>query len=103
VVQWEFGVRYHKDHASRPRKELDWMPQVPVTRAIRRDEAAIAHWRAAVWPELRRKAVRERRALVFTDESGFYLLPGVVKTYGPKGNTPPGPALHRPPIFFAAG
>ena len=26
--------------------------------------------------------------LVFVDESGFYLLPGVVKTYAPKGQTP---------------
>src|SRR5947207_2825888 len=34
------------------------------------------------------KGTRERRALVFVDESGFYLLPGVVKTYGPKGKTP---------------
>ena len=32
--------------------------------------------------------MRERRTLVFIDESGFYLLPGVVKTYGPKGKTP---------------
>ncbi len=28
-----------------------------------------------------------RRALVFEDESGFYLLPGVVKTYAPEGGT----------------
>src|SRR5437764_436282 len=40
------------------------------------------------WPELRRRARRERRALVFEDESGFYLLPGVVKTYAPEGLTP---------------
>src|SRR5512142_2134759 len=39
-------------------------------------------------PELRRRAHRERRALVFEDESGFYLLPGVVKTYAPEGLTP---------------
>jgi transposase len=26
--------------------------------------------------------------IVFIDESGFYLLPGVVKTYGPRGHTP---------------
>ena len=26
--------------------------------------------------------------MVFVDESGFYLLPGVVKTYGRKGQTP---------------
>ena len=28
------------------------------------------------------------RTLVFIDEAGFYLMPGVVKTYGPKGKTP---------------
>src|SRR5260370_13139183 len=69
-------------------KEMGWTPQVPITRAVQRDEEAIEHWRVEVWPELRRKAVRERRTLVFIDESGFYLLPGVVKTYGPRGNTP---------------
>lgn len=88
MIRWEFGVSYHKDHVSRLMKELGWTPQVPITRAIQRDEATIAHWRTAVWPELRRKAVRERRTLVFMDESGFYLMPGVVKTYGPKGQTP---------------
>ena len=51
-------------------------------------KAAIARWRTEVWPELRRRAVAERRTLVFVDESGFYLLPGVVRTYGPQGQTP---------------
>src|SRR3974377_133469 len=78
VIQRELGVAYHKDHVSRLLKELGWTPQVPITRAIQRDEVAIAHWRVAVWPELRRKAARERRTLVFVDESGFYLMPGVV-------------------------
>jgi transposase len=88
VIQWEFGVSYHKDHVSRLMKELGWTPQVPITRAIQRDEAAISHWRDVIWPKLRHQAARERRTLVFMDESGFYLLPGIVKTYGPKGNTP---------------
>jgi len=88
VIQWELGVSYHKDHVSRLMKDLGWTPQIPVTRAIQRDEAAIKRWRETVWPELRQKAVRERRTLVFMDESGFYLMPGVVKTYGPKGHTP---------------
>jgi transposase len=88
MIQWELGVSYHKDHVSRLMKELGWTPQIPVTRAIQRDEAAIERWRETVWPELRRQAVRERRTLVFMDESGFYLLPGVVKTYGPRGQTP---------------
>ena len=41
-----------------------------------------------MWPELQRQARRERRILVFEDESGFYLLPGLVRTYAPKGQTP---------------
>jgi transposase len=88
VIQMEFGVSYHKDHVSRLMKGLGWTPQIPDTPAIQRDDVAIEHWRVEVWPELRRKAARERRTLVFVDESGFYLLPGVVKTYGPKGKTP---------------
>ena len=53
-----------------------WTPQQPIKRAIQRDEAAIRRWRDEAWPELRRRARRERRALVFEDESGFYLLRG---------------------------
>jgi transposase len=88
VLQREFGVSYHKDHVSRMLRKLGWTPQLPITRAIQRDEEAIERWRVEAWPKLLRRARRERRKLVFTDESGFYLLPAVVRTYGPKGETP---------------
>jgi transposase len=88
VIEEEFGVRYHKDHVGRLLKELGWTPQVPIRRAIQREEEAIERWREEVWPQLRRRARRERRALVFVDEAGFYLLPGVVRTYAPEGLTP---------------
>jgi transposase len=88
VIEEEFGVAYHKGHVARLLKELHWTPQVPIRRAHQRDEGAIEHWRSAVWPELRKRAWRERRVLGFVDESGFYLLPGVVKTYSPEGRTP---------------
>ena len=88
VLSQEFGVTYSKSQVSRLLKRLGWTPQVPITRAIQRDEEAIQRWRVESWPVLKEKARRERRDLVFVDESGFYLLPGVVKTYGPKGQTP---------------
>src|SRR6266581_4113288 len=88
VIAEEFGVSYHKDHVSRLLRELHWTPQVPITRAIQRDEGAIRQWRDEVWPELQRRARRERRVLVFEDESGFYLLPGLVRTYAPEAMTP---------------
>jgi transposase len=88
VIEAEFGIRYHKDHVGRLLKELGWTPQIPIRRAIQRDESAIQRWRAEVWPDLRKRARRERRVLVFEDESGFYLLPGLAKTYAPEGCTP---------------
>ncbi len=88
VIQRELGVRYNRHHVSRMLKDLGWTPQIPILRAIQRNEKEIARWRTEVWPELRRRARKERRTLVFTDESGFYPLPGVVRTYGPKGDTP---------------
>ncbi len=88
VIEEGTGVLYHKGHVGRLLKDLGWTPQMPIRRAIQRDESAIANWRAEVWPELRKRARRERRVLVFEDESGFYLLPGLVRTYSPEGSTP---------------
>jgi transposase len=88
VIEEEFGVRYHKGHVGRLLQELRWTPQVPIRRALQRNEEAIRRWRDEVWPELRRRARRERRVLVFEDEAGFYLLPGVVRTYAPEARTP---------------
>ena len=61
---------------------------MPIRRAIQRNEAAVERWRAEVWPDLLQRARRERRVLVFEDESGFYLLPGLVRTYAPEAHTP---------------
>ena len=35
-----------------------------------------------------KKAGREERTIVFVDEAGFYLLPGAVRSYAPRGQTP---------------
>jgi transposase len=88
VIQEELGVLYHKHHVAKLLKELNWTPQMPIRRAIQRDEPAIRRWRDEVWPELLKRAHKERRTLVFEDESGFYLLPGLVRTYAPQGQTP---------------
>lgn len=65
VIERETGVSFHKDHVSRLLKDLNWTPQIPITRALQRDESAIQRWRVEVWPQLRRQASQERRTLVF--------------------------------------
>jgi transposase len=42
VIREEFGVGYHKGHVGRLLADLGWTPQVPVTRAIQRDEGPSA-------------------------------------------------------------
>lgn len=87
VIYQEFGASYSTSRVSRLLKQLEWTPQVPISRAIQRDDEAIERWRTESWPVLK-EARRERRGLVFVDESGFYPLPARVKTYAPKGETP---------------
>jgi hypothetical protein len=35
-----------------------------------------------------KRALKEGRTIAFADQSGFYLLPMVVRTYAPVGKTP---------------
>jgi transposase len=88
VIEREFGVVYHRSHVARIMKELEWTPQQPIEKAIQRNEVEIARWRTKIWFEIRKRAILERRVLVFVDESGFYLLPAILKTYAPRGVTP---------------
>jgi transposase len=88
VIEEEFGVAYDKGHVSRLLKRLRWTPQMPIQRAVQRDEAAIRLWRSETWPRLLSEAAKQHRTLVFVDEAGFYLLPSVVKTYSPIAHTP---------------
>lgn len=55
VIEWEFGVAYHRSHVARLLDELAWTPQLPVIRARQRDEAAIEHWRTEVWMEVKKE------------------------------------------------
>jgi transposase len=88
VLKEEFGLRYHKNHVGRLLKGLGWTPQMPIRWALQRDGPGIQRWRDEIWPDLLRQSRRERRVLVFEDESGFYLPPGLVRTYAPRGLTP---------------
>ena len=56
VIEQEFGVRYHRGHVSRLLKQWKWTPQKPETWATQRNEGQVEHWRAVLWPELKKGA-----------------------------------------------
>jgi len=88
LIQGRFHVNYHPGHVWKILQALGWSCQKPERRATQRDEAAIAHWKRYVWPQIRRKADRLGACLGFIDESGFLLIPNVKRTWAPRGQTP---------------
>ena len=87
VIEREFGVSYHKTQVGRILDQIGWSLQKPAERASERDEEAIEAWRTERWEELK-KAETESRTVVFIDEAGFYMLPGPIRTYAPRGEPP---------------
>jgi transposase len=54
VIRKTFRVTYHPDHVGRLLHQLAWTHQKPETRALERDEAAIAHWKRVAWPRVKK-------------------------------------------------
>ena len=88
LIRKHFEVTYHPGHVWKLLRQLGWSCQKPERRALQRDDAAIAHWKRYVWPQIKRRANRLGAWLVFADESGFLLIPNVKRTWSPKGETP---------------
>jgi transposase len=54
VIQKAFAVRYHPDHVGRLMHKLGWTPQKPESRALQRDEEAVARWKRQEWPRIKK-------------------------------------------------
>jgi hypothetical protein len=87
VIRREFAVGYRPAHVSRLLKALRHSLQKPQRRANQSDEEAMEHWKEKRWPQLINGALKEARTIVLADQSGFYLLPMVVRTYASVGRT----------------
>ena len=54
VIHVHFGVSYHPSQVWRVLRGLGWSCQKPQCRARERDEGAIARWRRADWPRIKK-------------------------------------------------
>jgi len=54
LIRRQMGVVYHRNHVGKLLHGLGWSPQKPERRALERDEEAIARWKRAVWPRLKK-------------------------------------------------
>lgn len=69
-------------------RRMRWSPQKPKRLARERDGEKIAEWKDQRWPQLKAKAQKERRTIVFVDESGLTQKPAAKSTWAPEGQTP---------------
>jgi DDE superfamily endonuclease/winged helix-turn-helix protein len=83
-----FKVKYHPGHVWRILRQLNWSVQQPIGRALERNEGVIDQWKHRRWPEIKKKAQKEGRTIVFIDESGLSQRPHRRRTWAPRGQTP---------------
>jgi transposase len=88
LLEHKFGVRLSDRHVRRILHQIGWTHHKPERQAVQRDEQAINRWLKHRWPYLKRLAHRTHRLILFIDETGLYLLPSIVSTWAPRGETP---------------
>jgi len=54
LIERRLGVRYHRNHVGKLLHQLGWSHQKPERRALERDETAIAEWKRAIWPRVKK-------------------------------------------------
>jgi transposase len=71
VIEEEFGISYHPDHIGRLLHRIAFSPQLPIRRAVERNEEEIAAWWAHDWPALKKKQSKRAPALRSSTRRGF--------------------------------
>jgi transposase len=65
AIKQKFDVVYHEHYLGRLLRKLGLTPQVPLPRAVERDEALIGAWIAHDWPRIKKGAAQRRKHRVF--------------------------------------
>ena len=60
LIKQVFGIEYHPKYLNRLLRQLGWSPQVPLPRAVERDEALIQAWLQHDWPRIKKGAAQRR-------------------------------------------
>jgi transposase len=88
VIENEFHVSYNVTHVWRVLRSLGFTAQVPLLRAMERDEDYISWWVEVKWPQIQQLASAEHALILFMDESSVQSQPNVKRTWSLKGARP---------------
>lgn len=88
IIDEKLGLKASISEVWRLLRSMGWSPQKPLKRARERKEDKITEWKKEKWPEILKRAHREKRTIVFVDESGLSMRPARKSTWAPEGETP---------------
>lgn len=54
LIEHRLGITYHRNHVGKLLHTMGWSHQKPESRAVERDETAIAEWKRTVWPRVKK-------------------------------------------------
>jgi transposase len=88
IIEKESAVKYNTTHVWRVLKNLGFSAQIPLLKAIERNEKAIREWITVNWPQIVETARKENAVIFFYDESCVQSQPNGRKTWALQGKRP---------------
>jgi transposase len=88
LIRQRFGIEVGEDTVGRYLRAWGFSPQKPMRRAYEQSDEAVRTWLEERYPEIVKRAYRERAEILWADESGLRSDHTAGRTWAPVGQTP---------------
>src|SRR5215218_5702901 len=88
LIERRFGIRVGEKTVGRYLRAWGFSPQKPARRALEQNPELVARWLDERYPELERRAYRERALILWADEMGLRSDQTAGRSWSPVGQTP---------------
>jgi transposase len=88
LIRRELSVEVGEDTVGRYLRAWGFSPQKPMRRAYEQSSEAVRAWLQERYPEIEKRAYRERAEILWADESGLRSDHSTGRTWAPVGQTP---------------
>ncbi|MGI8594486.1 MAG: IS630 family transposase [Solirubrobacteraceae bacterium] len=88
LIAQQFQLEVGEDTAGRYLRTWGFSPQKPMRRAYEQSDEAVRRWLQERYPEIEKRARRERAEILWADESGLRSDHTAGRTWAPIGQTP---------------
>jgi transposase len=88
LIAQQFEIEIGEDTVGRYLRAWGFSPQKPMRRAYEQSDAAVRRWLEERYPEIVKRAYRERAEILWADESGLRSDHTAGRTWAPVGQTP---------------